>query len=133
MTTIQVGFEQVVWSARQTLKQLHIPFIRSISSVSSIDSQPYPRSALSTMTTTTDTTPPTLPMPHPTLTKIHGQPAALSIRLLKTEVYANAMSISTTLGGGSFGYLGVAMPATEYKALTGTAPFGSRAASQARP
>ena len=66
---------------------------------------------------------PSFPFAHPTLTKIDGQPTAANVRKLKREVYANAISVKTPLGGGNHGYLGLVMPAAQYNAMPGTNLF----------
>jgi len=58
---------------------------------------------------------------HPVLTKIIGEPTAETILLLTQQVYANAKGISSTLGGGAHGHLGMLMPPAEYLALAGVA------------
>jgi hypothetical protein len=55
--------------------------------------------------------------PHDPLTHIAGEPNHASIALLKKQVYANARSNSTTLGGGRLGYLGLFTTATVYADL----------------
>ena len=45
----------------------------------------------------------------PVLTKIHGEPTFETLRELRDQIKANAGDITTTLGGGNFGYLGLAM------------------------
>ena len=67
--------------------------------------------------------PTSFPFPHEKLTKIEGEPTAATVRVLKREVYANAMAIATNLGGGNHGYLGMVMPAVEYNAMNNTQPF----------
>ena len=64
-----------------------------------------------------------LPFPHPTLTKVNGEPNASSICTLQHEIYANAKAISTGLGGGNYRYLAHVMPPMEYNALPNMAPF----------
>ena len=69
----------------------------------------------------TDST--SLPFPHPTLTKIVGKPTPSALRELQREIYANATAVSTGLGGGNYGYLGLAMSAANYANLQNTVPF----------
>ena len=59
--------------------------------------------------------------PHPKITTITGTPTAATISQLRRELYANAMAVTTTLGGGHHGYLGIIMPPTEYAAVQTTA------------
>jgi len=63
-------------------------------------------------------TAPTLAFPHPTLTKIIGQPTYTSITLLTREIYANASTIPSLRGGGAHGHLGTVMDAAAYLQLT---------------
>ena len=51
-------------------------------------------------------------LPYEPLTKLDSdaQPSAMAVRKLKKELYANACSLPTTLGGGNFGYLGLVIP-----------------------
>jgi len=63
-------------------------------------------------------TAPTLAFPHPTLTKISGQPSNTSITLLTREIYANAHAIPSLRGGGAHGHLGVVMSDATYQLLT---------------
>ena len=69
----------------------------------------------------TDST--SLPFPHPTLTKIVGKPTPSALRELQREIYANVTAVSTGLGGGNYGYLGLAMSAANYANLQNTVPF----------
>ncbi|NNE46317.1 MAG: hypothetical protein HKN37_06625, partial [Rhodothermales bacterium] len=64
-----------------------------------------------------------LPFPYTSLTKIHGIPTAISLRILKMEVYANASAIPSLLGGGTHGHLGAVMDPAAYAALQGTQPI----------
>ena len=52
------------------------------------------------------TTNQTFPFPHPTLTRIQGEPDADSVEQLKSEVYANVQCVSSPFGGGNHGHLG---------------------------
>ena len=52
--------------------------------------------------------------PFEKLTKCIGEPNNASITILKRQLYANAMSVESTLGCGALGYLGVIMPETDY-------------------
>jgi hypothetical protein len=58
-------------------------------------------------------------LPYEPLTKIESDtfPSALSVRKLKKEIYANARSVPTPLGGGNHGHLGLVMTAAAYAAL----------------
>ena len=54
--------------------------------------------------------------PHEPLTPLDPQhePTPATTRLLRREVYANARSVPSTLGGGEHGHLGLVMPEEEY-------------------
>jgi hypothetical protein len=56
----------------------------------------------------------TIPFPHPELTPITGKPTAATIKQLKKQVYANARSVYSDLGGGLNGHLGVVMATAPY-------------------
>ena len=56
------------------------------------------------------------------LPRINGEPTYDSITAVKTELYANAAVIPTTLGGGQLGHLGLVMPPALYETLSET-PF----------
>ena len=65
------------------------------------------------------TTNQTFPFPHPTLTRIQGEPDADSVEQLKSEVYANVQCVSSPFGGGNHGHLGAVTDAITYEELTG--------------
>ena len=50
-----------------------------------------------------------------TLTKILGEPNVDTIARLQREVKRNAQKVTTTLGGGQNGYLGLVLSAIVYK------------------
>jgi hypothetical protein len=58
-------------------------------------------------------------LPYETLTKIDSDshPSAMSVCMLKKELYTNVRSLPTTLRGGNLGHLGLVMPQDEYLAL----------------
>jgi hypothetical protein len=58
-------------------------------------------------------------LPYDALTKIDSdsQPSAMTVCKLKKELYANAGSLPTILGGGNLGHLSLVMPRDEYLAL----------------
>ena len=60
-------------------------------------------------------------LPHPTLTPLIGKPTSATIKLLTREVYANARSVHSTLGGGANGHLAICMPDATYLARAGQA------------
>ena len=60
--------------------------------------------------------------PFPTLTKIHGYPTFVSLLKLKNQLKTNAKSVSSDLGGGALGHLGLVLTPEEY-ALVSVTPF----------
>ena len=50
----------------------------------------------------------------PTLTKIQGRPTYATLKTIKDELKANATSVTTDLGGGANGHLGLVLTPTEY-------------------
>ena len=68
-------------------------------------------------------TTPTFTFPHPTLTPIANKPSTATLSLLKKEIYANAMSKPSRLGGGNHGFLALVMSPNGYAQLNGTQPF----------
>ena len=62
-------------------------------------------------------------MPHPTLTRILDTPDTATLKLLNTEIRANAMSIESNRGNGTFGHLRIVVSAATYTALAGGAIF----------
>ena len=59
-----------------------------------------------------------LQFPHPELTSIVGKPDNPSIQKLKKEIYANAVSIYSELGGGDHGHLALLLTLDAYHTLT---------------
>jgi hypothetical protein len=59
-------------------------------------------------------------LPHDPLTALDqaAQPTAAAIRLLRQELYGNAIAVKSTLGGGKHGHLGMLMPQAEYTAIS---------------
>lgn len=53
-------------------------------------------------------------MPHPSLTRIIGEPDYQSLDRLYKEIKANAFSIHSTLGGGNHGHLGMVLTPVAY-------------------
>ena len=51
---------------------------------------------------------------HPTLSKIHGEPTFSSLKILKKELKYNASRVTSDLGGGAHGYLGLIFTQAEY-------------------
>uniref|UniRef100_A0A7S2VD11 Uncharacterized protein n=1 Tax=Entomoneis paludosa TaxID=265537 RepID=A0A7S2VD11_9STRA len=64
---------------------------------------------------------PTDNFPHPILTKVVGQPTPKAMQLFRKELYANAMSVASTRGGGQNGHLALMMDEPTYTALAGVA------------
>ena len=50
--------------------------------------------------------------------KIHGEPNYESLKTLKKQLKANALSVSSTLGGGNFGLLGLVLTDPEYARIS---------------
>ena len=61
--------------------------------------------------------------PHAELTKIVGKPSYADILMLHNEVKANLASVSSPLGGGSYGHMALAMTPATYVRLTGNSAF----------
>ena len=55
--------------------------------------------------------------PHSELSKIVGKPTYSDILTLRREVSANLASVPSTLGGGQFGHMGLALSHSAYKRL----------------
>ena len=51
---------------------------------------------------------------HPILSKIHGEPTFSSLKILKQELKANASRVTSDLGGGAHGHLGLVFTLVEY-------------------
>jgi hypothetical protein len=65
-------------------------------------------------------------LPHDPLTPLdpQTQPNPATIRLLRQELYTNAQSVSSLLGGGSHGHLGLLMDDAAYTAIShGNVPY----------
>lgn len=62
----------------------------------------------------------TFRLPCDPLTKLDDttKPTAVAVRLLCKEMYHNAMSVPSTLGGGRHGHLGMVMPEVEYMKIS---------------
>ena len=59
----------------------------------------------------------------PELTKIHGEPTFETLRVLFNQLKANATTVSTTLGGGLLGYLGLLLTTPKYACVAPGTPF----------
>ena len=57
------------------------------------------------------------------LTKIDGQPTDDDINKLTTQLTAALVTISTTIGGGTLGHIGIIVPDTRYTVLSGGTSF----------
>jgi len=60
---------------------------------------------------------------HPSLTKISGDPTYTSLAKLERECKANGKSVSSTLGGGLQGHLGLVCSTAAYNRISPGAPF----------
>jgi hypothetical protein len=68
----------------------------------------------------------TFTLPHDPLTPLDpvSRPTSRTVRLLRKELYANLCSVSSDLGGGDHGHLGMVMPQASYTAIsTGGAAY----------
>ena len=54
---------------------------------------------------------------YPELSKISGEPTLGSLMTLRNELKANAQSVSTTLGGGANGHLGLVLSEQAYEQI----------------
>jgi hypothetical protein len=73
------------------------------------------------MSTSTGLT--TFTLKHDPLTPIEGRPTPEAVRRLRQELYANVRGITTDLGSGQHGHLGLIMPDADYLALPGSAAY----------
>ena len=55
---------------------------------------------------------------YPNLTKIHGNPSYDTLRELKKQLKANASSVTSDLGGGANGHLGLVCTTAEYESVS---------------
>lgn len=55
--------------------------------------------------------------PHKNTTKIIGRPTYDNLKELRNHLKANAASVTSDLGGGAHGHLGLVVPAAEYQTL----------------
>jgi hypothetical protein len=60
---------------------------------------------------------------HPSLTRISGDPTYTSLAKLEKECKANGKSVSSTLGGGQQGHLGLVCNALAYNRVSPDVPF----------
>ena len=59
---------------------------------------------------------------HPTLTPIRGEPEYSTLKVLKNELKANASKVSSDLGGGNHGHLGLVLTPAEF-AMISAVPY----------
>lgn len=57
----------------------------------------------------------------PSLTRIHGEPNYDSLKIVKDELRSNATSVTSDLGGGAHGHLGLVLTDVEYQVVSPTA------------
>ena len=60
---------------------------------------------------------------HPSLTKIYGEPTYQSLQKLYKEIKANATTVTSLLGGGLNGYLGLVVTDVAYARTVANDPF----------
>ena len=53
-----------------------------------------------------------------TLTRIHGEPDYEALKTLKNELKSNATQVTTDLGGGEHGHLGLVLTPAKYAAVS---------------
>eukprot|EP00957_Ditylum_brightwellii_P134175 10229920-Ditylum_brightwellii.AAC.1 len=59
----------------------------------------------------------------PELTHVHGEPTMANLLTLRNEIQANAQAVSTTLGGGRHGHLGLLMTPQDYALIPNTTAY----------
>ena len=55
---------------------------------------------------------------YPSLTRIHGEPTYEALKLIKNELKSNAAAVTSDLGGGRHGHLGLVLTPAEYAIVT---------------
>ena len=60
---------------------------------------------------------------YPRLTKIHGEPSFDTLKPFRNEIKANLASVSSELGGGIHGHLGLGFRAVDYNSITPGTPY----------
>jgi hypothetical protein len=83
-----------------------------------LSSRVYP---IYTMTSNTST--PTIVFPTPVLTPIVGRPTFATLQVLQQQLYQNARSVVSHLGGGLIGHLAIVMPPADYAARPNAVAF----------
>ena len=54
----------------------------------------------------------------PLLTRIHGEPTYETLKIVKDELRSNATSVTTDLGGGAHGHLGLILTISKYAVVS---------------
>ena len=54
----------------------------------------------------------------PSLTRIHGEPTYASLKIVKDELKSNASSVTSDLGGGNHGHLGLILSPADYQTIS---------------
>ena len=57
---------------------------------------------------------------YPTLTKIHGYPTFVTLQKLKNQLKSNARAVSSDIGDGAHGHLGLVLTPQEYASVSDT-------------
>ena len=70
---------------------------------------------------------PSFGYPHAELTKIEGKPDYLSLEKLKSEVYTNAVSVTSLRGNGQLGHAVIVLGAAEYNRIANLGAGGGNA------
>eukprot|EP00957_Ditylum_brightwellii_P188638 14360929-Ditylum_brightwellii.AAC.1 len=58
--------------------------------------------------------------PHPTLQQIEGEPDYAAINIIMQQLYENAATIPSSLGGGAHGHIGLVIEPMLYSSLSAT-------------
>ena len=61
-------------------------------------------------------------MAYPMLDVIHHEPTFLTLKTMKAQLKENAIAVTSDLGGGQFGHLGLVLTPPEY-ALISAVPY----------
>ena len=59
--------------------------------------------------------------PHPTLQRVEGEPDYAAINTIMQQLYKNTATISSSLGGGAHGHIGLVVEPTLYSSLSAMA------------
>eukprot|EP00957_Ditylum_brightwellii_P089302 6799719-Ditylum_brightwellii.AAC.1 len=60
-------------------------------------------------------------VPHPTLQRVEGELDYAAINTIMQQLYENAATVPSSLGGGAHGHIGLVMEPTLYSSLSATA------------